>query len=96
MNCASSDIAQGGRLYWQCRRGMRELDLFLLKFLELGYAQLNNESREHFELLLKTPDPLLLEWLMGRQIPREGELADVVQKMRDAVNHQTATIEDTE
>ena len=81
-----------GQLYWQCRRGMRELDLLLLSFLEEGYKQLDAQQRQCFEQLLKTPDPLLLEWLMGRDTPRDRELQHVVKEIRNCVNHQTESI----
>ncbi len=70
------------RLRWGCRRGMRELDLLLLGFLERGYAAQPAPLRAAFRRLLRTPDPLLLEWLLGKCAPRERELADVVAQIR--------------
>lgn len=70
------------RLRWQCRRGMRELDLLLLQFLDSSYAGLDTDAAQAFERLLDCPDALLLEWLLGRQRPSDKEVADVVQRIR--------------
>ena len=70
------------RLRWQCRRGMRELDLLLLQFLDSGYAELDANAAYAFNRLLDCPDALLLEWLLGRQLPSDKEVADVVQRIR--------------
>ncbi len=78
-------MADTKRLYWQCRRGMRELDLLLQGFLQQSYHQLDAQGRVVFEQLLKYPDAVLLEWLMGRQIPSDKEVADIVQRIRNAV-----------
>lgn len=74
------------RLRWQCRRGMRELDLLLLQFLDAGYADLDADAARVFTRLLDCPDALLLEWLLGRQTPSDKDVADVVQRIR----HSTA------
>ncbi len=70
------------RLRWGCRRGMRELDLLLLAFLERGYAAQPQNTRTAFRRLLCEPDPLLLEWLLGRRTPPDPELAHVVAEIR--------------
>lgn len=72
------------RLRWQCRRGMRELDLLLLRFIERGCDGLDRDGIVAFERLLECPDALLLEWLLGRQIPSDKEVADVVRRIRSA------------
>lgn len=74
--------AELNRLRWQCRRGMRELDLLLLQFLDSGYAELDANAVQVFERLLDCPDALLLEWLLGRQQPSDKDVADVVQRIR--------------
>lgn len=72
------------RLRWQCRRGMRELDLLLQQFLDSGYADLDAQAAQAFARLLDCPDALLLEWLLGRQRPSDKDVADVVQRIRCA------------
>jgi antitoxin CptB len=53
------------RLKWRCRRGMKELDLLLLRWLERGWPRADAERRRAFEWLLEQPDPDLADWLLG-------------------------------
>jgi antitoxin CptB len=70
------------RLTWQCRRGMRELDVLLKGFLEHRYEQLDAQERDSFARLLDYPDAVLLEWLMGRMVPSDKDVASIVQDIR--------------
>lgn len=73
------------RLYWQCRRGMLELDSLLQGFFNQQIDTLSGQQLESFESLLKSPDDLLLEYLMGRMVPVDAGVADVVAKIRQSV-----------
>ncbi len=73
------------RLYWQCRRGMLELDALLQGFMDRRYAELDAVQRTALETLLACSDPLLLEYLMGRAVPFDKDVADVVVQIRNAV-----------
>jgi len=75
------------RLYWQCRRGMRELDFVLQDFLEAHYEALPEADKHAFQELLNYPDPLLLEYVMGRMQPSDRAIADVVSKIRNAITN---------
>jgi antitoxin CptB len=70
------------RLAWQCRRGMRELDVLLKGFLEQRFEQLDSRERDSFTRLLGYPDAVLLEWLMGRMVPADKDVASIVQDIR--------------
>lgn len=70
------------RLAWQCRRGMRELDLLLNGFLEKRFEGLDAHARDSFVRLLDYPDAVLLEWLMGRMVPTDKDVANIVQDIR--------------
>ncbi len=71
------------RLLWQCRRGMRELDLLFERFLERGYDQLSDEQRGVFGRLLDYPDQLLFEFLIGRLPPSDPAIAELVALIRE-------------
>ena len=71
------------RLHWQCRRGMRELDLLLQGYLSHQRERIDARMQKLFESLLKYPDAVLLEWLLGRQIPSDREVAQLVQHIRN-------------
>ncbi len=55
------------RLRWQCRRGMLELDLILLAFLEKDYLNLSTTDQKLFEQLLTYSDQDLYCYLIKRQ-----------------------------
>jgi len=78
------DVAssQHSRLYWQCRRGMLELDLVLQAYLDHHYHRATAEEQQAFEALLNYPDPLLLEYVMGYTVPSDPQLAHVVACLR--------------
>ena len=67
---------------WQCRRGMLELDLLLKSFVDKDFDKLDENERIALKKLLEYPDNLLLEYLLGRLVPSEDQLARVVDKIR--------------
>ena len=79
---ASAVSSQRARLSWQCRRGMLELDLVLQAFLDHRYEHALPEERRAFEALLNYPDALLFEYIMGRVIPTDSQLAHVITQLR--------------
>jgi len=56
-------MSELGRLRWQCRRGMLELDLILLQFVEHTYTRLPKEDQDLFLLLLQEEDAALWQWV---------------------------------
>ena len=71
------------RLAWQCRRGMRELDELLNRFLLQRYSKLDRLQQHTFSRLLDYPDDVLLELLMGRMAPADKDVAHIVQEIRN-------------
>lgn len=74
------------KLYWQCRRGMLELDLMLQAFFESRIDNLDESELAAFRVLLDCADDQLLEYLMGRVIPTDPAIANVVNQVRHATN----------
>ena len=72
------------KIYWRCRRGMAELDIFFQGFLKNDYQRLSAEERADFEQLLTCNDNDLLEYLMGRTKPSESNLINVITKIRQS------------
>lgn len=54
------------RLRWRCRRGMRELDALLMRFVDERYRNAEPSTQQAFETLLSLPDPEILGLLMTR------------------------------
>jgi len=52
------------RLWWHSRRGMLELDVLLLPFLEEVYSDLSAEDQAKYRDLLECEDPDLFKWFM--------------------------------
>ena len=50
------------RLRWRCRRGMRELDQLMLRYLDQCWATDDDKERAHFERLLASEDDVLWRW----------------------------------
>ena len=75
-------MAAEDRLRWRCRRGTRELDLMLERYLERGWPRAGAAERAAFERLLDAPDPELHALLTGVAAPAEPELARLLARMR--------------
>ncbi|MFM7626973.1 MAG: succinate dehydrogenase assembly factor 2, partial [Gammaproteobacteria bacterium] len=48
-----------GRLRWRCRRGMKELDVMLVRWLDGPGQSASSAEMVHFDRLLDLPDPEL-------------------------------------
>jgi len=77
------EAARLGRLRWRCRRGMKELDLVLVRWLDHRYAGSPPHLRSAFERLLEAQDPELASWLFRRDRPADPDLAALVDEMLD-------------
>ncbi len=71
---------------WRCRRGMRELELLLERFLDLAWDGLSGRELLALERLLELPDQLLQEYLYGRAHPSDREVAAIVARIRSAAS----------
>jgi antitoxin CptB len=69
------------QLRWRCRRGMRELDLLLLRYLERDYPSAPVAERQAFATLLSCQDPEILALLTGRARADDAALAHVVERL---------------
>lgn len=71
------------RLFWGSRRGMLELDLVLLPFLESVYQTLDQEDKERYWKLLECEDQDMFAWFLRREDPEDPELLRIVTIVRD-------------
>jgi len=71
-----------GKLRWRCRRGMKELDLLTLGYLEQHYPNAPAVEQQAFAELLELQDPQLMSYMVGRDVPAEAAAARVVGIMR--------------
>jgi antitoxin CptB len=74
--------AELARLRWRCRRGMRELDVLLSRYLELDYPGASVAERDAFERILELQDPEIFGYLLGGVLPAEALQRHVVARIR--------------
>jgi len=70
------------RIRWRCRRGIRELDIILTRFLDSEYNGLTAEQQDAMEVLLSQPDPQLIDWLMRKEAPSDDSIFKLVERIR--------------
>ncbi len=71
-----------GRLRWQCKRGMRELDELLARYLDNAYERAPESEKTAFRELLELSDPELMGYLLGSQAHSDPQTADVIETIR--------------
>jgi antitoxin CptB len=69
------------RLAWACRRGMLELDLILLPFLNNHYARLNPQEQASFKQLLECNDQALYNYFIKQHEPDNPSLSSIIKKI---------------
>jgi antitoxin CptB len=70
------------KLRWRCRRGMRELDQLLERWLDRAWRQSPTGEREVFLRLLDSEDDRLWRWFLGHEVPADVEIAALVEHIR--------------
>lgn len=77
-----ADAAEVRKLRWRCRRGMRELDQLMERYLDRRWPDAPAGERGVFLRLLDTEDDKLWRWFLGYDVPPDAELADMVDRIR--------------
>lgn len=73
---------ESGQLRWRCRRGMKELDVVLSRWLQHEYPAATSDQRHLFEQLLDLPDPTLAGYLLGNVQPADPAQLALVASLR--------------
>ncbi|TFG87345.1 MAG: succinate dehydrogenase assembly factor 2 family protein [Chromatiales bacterium] len=81
------DATQLSRLRWRCRRGMRELDVLLLRYLDREFPAATPSAQSAFERLLSAQDPEILDLLAGRLVVENAALNEVIQRLLAQSRH---------
>ena len=79
---AVAESSARGRLRWRCRRGMKELDVLLERFVQQLLPRASVADCRAFAEVLDLPDPLLAGYLLGDEVPAEPHLAQAIGRMR--------------
>jgi antitoxin CptB len=65
----AADPEELGKLHWRCRRGMKELDILLTRYVDERFCSASNGERDAFKELLDTQDTILYAYCLGEQRP---------------------------
>jgi len=63
--------SEEGRLRWRCRRGMKELDILLSRYMDERFSAAPPQEQEAFRRLLESPDPQIYAYCLGSERPPE-------------------------
>ena len=64
-----------GMLQWRCRRGMKELDFLLLRYLREHHLEAASDERAAFVEFLELPDPDIARYLLAGDVPTDSRHA---------------------
>lgn len=80
----SPDCEEMSRLRWRCRRGMRELDVLLMAYLDELYAAAPASEQAAFRDLLSLQDPDIHGLLTGRLVADDAGLRALIERLYPA------------
>lgn len=80
-----SEDAEFNRLWWHSRRGMLELDVLLVPFVEEVYPTLPPDDKARYKKLLSCEDSDMFSWFMQRSRPEDPDLARMVDMILNRV-----------
>ncbi len=73
--------AYRSQLEWRCRRGMRELDVLLMRYLRRDFDSAAPAEKDAFEALLSLQDPEILDLLTGRLVAEDVGIRHVLERL---------------
>ena len=68
-----------GKLRWRCRRGMKELDVLLGRYIEERFASAEVAEQRTFRELLELQDPVIHAWCFGTLAAPTPELRALIE-----------------
>lgn len=83
-----TDETELKRLFWHSRRGMLELDVLLVPFVQEVYPNLDPEDQARYRKLLECEDQDMFGWFMQREEPQDADLKRMVKMILDRVQPQ--------
>ena len=69
------------KIFWHSRRGMLELDLLLVPFVDDVFAQLDHEEQVLYSKFLEEEDQDLFAWLLGTAAPPNEAFKKIIAKI---------------
>jgi antitoxin CptB len=78
---AATESSELGKLRWRCRRGMKELDVLLTRYVEERFCDAPTAHQQAFRELLEAPDPLIYAYCLGREPPPTALLCSLIERI---------------
>lgn len=72
-----------GRIWWRSRRGLLELDLLLVPFVEASWASLDPTEQEAYRHLIAHEDQDIWSWLQAGRAEGAPEFDTIVRLILD-------------
>ena len=72
--------AELGKLRWRCRRGMKELDILLARYVDERFCNASSLEQDAFRRLLDTQDTDLYAYCLGSERPPR-EFATLIERI---------------
>ena len=69
------------RIFWHSRRGMLELDLLLVPFVDDVFEQLDQQEQMLYARFLEEEDQDLFAWLLGTVTPPNQAYEKIIAKI---------------
>ncbi len=73
------------KLRWRSRRGLLELDLLLVNFVDDGFDELSPVEQGHYRRLLEEEDPDLWSWFSRNATAEDPHFAALVEHILQRV-----------
>jgi len=70
------------RLRWRCRRGTKELDIVMNRYLAERYPTADADEQASFNTLLDVEDPIIFDWLMDKTQAEDANLKALVEILK--------------
>lgn len=69
------------RICWASRRGMLELDLILVPFVENCFRNLSEGDQKRFVTMLEGEDTDMFSWFLGQKKPSDPDMKIIVERI---------------
>jgi len=67
------------KLAWRCRRGTKELDVLMQRFLNNYYQTASEDLQRAFERMLDMQDPELYDLIVGKKNSNDQSINQVIE-----------------
>lgn len=78
---AAAEAALLRKVRWKCRRGMRELDRIMERYLDARWSEAPTAERDEFLSLLDVQDDKLFQWFMGYEPCTDERYRNIIERV---------------